>query len=225
MLVNPSVGPGVEYPKLGKLFYPLPYMPKNGITYPLNDKAYYLEGDDLDLYKKKYKFLCGIDLPGKELLIVDRSIIKELQDKSSYQENNPRFRTELELSKELAYLASQSTYRWDVEVKYGTCRFDAVSWMPHRTKSKEVNIYELKKDIVTYADVMEKILGKQYPKRAKEFYGVDCRLIFVAPRGGTLRANLWKQHGIEIWGLSKLTSLLESRINRYSVNSHLKYLI
>jgi hypothetical protein len=229
MLIRPSVGPGVEY-KPSKLFYPLPYMPKNGINYKYlkNDQAYYLKEDDLARYKKRYKFLCGIDLPCDELLIVDNSVIKELQDKSSYQEDNPRFYTELRLAEKLAYLAGQSTYRWDVEVKYGNCRFDAVHWMPYHsknnTKTKDVIIYELKKDIITYTDILEKILGKRYPKQAKELYGVDCKIIFVAPQGGTLRANLWRRHGVEVWKLCTLVELLESRIDRYSVDSDLKYI-
>lgn len=122
------------------------------------------------------------------------------------------------ISDKLALLSTHSRKAFETEVtvedfdssKRRTRRFDLVRWFPHRTFKKIVHLYELKRDIIDYEDVVMTVEAKRYRLLAERHYNSKCVLIYlVAPHGGTAEAHeKAKEVGAEILTVEELANQL-----------------
>jgi hypothetical protein len=200
---------GVVSNKDGKTYYPLPY----------SNRGTKLTGESLRNYQQQYFELYGVRLPDN-LSITTKLPLNNPNCLKSKIAEQLSIKTELELAKEITWLASQTNYKLNSEVWVSNIRYDFVHIQPHKIKRKVVTIYELKKDIVTYDDIRDKVLDKQYLEKAIEYYGPHVRLVFIAPKY-TTEAKAWdKDNAIEVQTLKEFTTFLNNKVRgRFVVDS------
>lgn len=103
-----------------------------------------------------------------------------------------------------------------LQSKCNSRRFDLVGWYPHKTLRKVVTIYELKKDVIDFYDVISTVEGKRYIELSKRAYNTEAvNLVFVAPFGGTPEARFKASElGVKIITVADLAHELIERARR-----------